>query len=214
MDFHYYEPSAGHRLHHNPLNSIIAPRPIGWISTRSKSGGYNLAPYSFFNAFHYAPPILGFASTGWKDTVQNVLDTGEFVWNLVTEELGDQMSKTSEEVPSGVDEFELAGLTPIASEKIAAPRVAESRAAMECKLVEVNQLHDSQGAKLESWMVFGEVVGVHIDKSLLKDGAYQTALARPLLRCGGLQDYAVLSPEWIVQIKRLADPKKRDSHGC
>jgi flavin reductase (DIM6/NTAB) family NADH-FMN oxidoreductase RutF len=214
MDFHFYEPAAGHRLHHNPLNSIIAPRPIGWISTRNKAGGFNLAPYSFFNAFHYDPPILGFASTGWKDTVQNVLDTGEFVWNLVTAELGEKMSKTSQEVAHGVDEFALAGLTPIAAAKVDAPRVAESRAAMECKLVEVMQLRNARGDKVQSWMVFGEVVGVHIDQALLKDGVYQTALARPLLRCGGLRDYALLSPGWVVQIDRAADPKRSDSHGA
>jgi len=85
---------------------------------------------------------------------------------------------------------------------------------MECKLVEVTQLRNARGEKLESWMVFGEVVGVHIDKALLKDGVYQTALAHPLMRCGGLQDYAVLSPAWMVQIFRRADPKRRDSHGA
>jgi flavin reductase (DIM6/NTAB) family NADH-FMN oxidoreductase RutF len=214
MKFHFYEPAAGHRLSHNPLNSIIAPRPIGWISTRSKAGGFNLAPYSFFNALHYDPPILGFASTGWKDTVQNVKDTGEFVWNLVTAELGEQMSKSSDEVPPEVDEFKLAGLTPIAAAKVSAPRVAESRVSMECKLVEVVQLRTARGENVQSWMVLGEVVGVHIDEGLLKDGVYQTALARPLLRCGGLRDYAVLSPEWVVQIDRAIDPKRNDSHGA
>ena len=94
-NIHYYEPSKGHGLRHNPFNAIIAPRPIGWISSRNAKGQLNLAPYSFFNAFNYDPPILGFASISWKDSVQNVLETREFVWNLVTRELGEQMNKTA-----------------------------------------------------------------------------------------------------------------------
>jgi len=213
MEFHFYEPAAGHGLRHNPLSAIIAPRPIGWISTRNKEGGFNLAPYSFFNAFNYAPPIIGFASTGWKDSVQNAVDTGEFVWNLVSEELGEQMNMTSEPVARGVDEFKLAGLTAIASNKVSAPRVAESRASMECKVVDVVQFRNTRGEQLPGWLVLGEVVGVHIDHDLLKDGVYQTAQARPLMRCGGLNDYALLSPEWMVQIQRAPDEALRDSHG-
>lgn len=213
MEFHFYEPAAGHGLRHNPLSAIIAPRPIGWISTRNKEGGFNLAPYSFFNAFNYAPPIIGFASTGWKDSVQNAVDTGEFVWNLVSEELGEQMNMTSEPVARGVDEFKLAGLTAIASNKVSAPRVAESRASMECKVVDVVQFRNTCGEQLPGWLVLGEVVGVHIDHDLLKDGVYQTAQARPLMRCGGLNDYALLSPEWMVQIQRAPDEALRDSHG-
>ncbi|CAN7695025.1 flavin reductase family protein [Variovorax paradoxus] len=213
MEFHFYEPSAGHGLRHNPLNSIIAPRPIGWISTRSKEGGFNLAPYSFFNTFHYDPPILGFASTGWKDTAQNAVETGEFVWNLVSEDLGEQMNMTSQPVARGVDEFKLAGLTAIAANKVSAPRVAESRASMECKVVDVVQFRNTRGEQLPGWLVLGEVVGVHIDHDLLKDGVYQTALARPLMRCGGLSDYALLSQEWMVEIHRAPDEALRDSHG-
>jgi flavin reductase (DIM6/NTAB) family NADH-FMN oxidoreductase RutF len=213
MDIHFYEPAAGHRLRHNPLNSIIAPRPIGWISTRSKEGRFNLAPYSFFNTFNYDPPILGFASTGWKDTVQNAVDTGEFVWNLVTHELAERMNITSETVPGNVDEFELAGLTAIAAKTVGAPRVAESRASMECKVVDVIQLRNTRRDFLPAWLVLGEVVGVHIDQALLKDGVYQTAQARPLMRCGGLDDYAVLSPEWMVQVHRTPSDALRDSHG-
>src|SRR5690242_4148159 len=92
-NIHYYEPSKGHGLRHNPFNAIIAPRPIGWISSRNAKGQLNLAPYSFFNGFNYDPPILGFASISWKDSVQNVSETREFVWNLVTRELGEQMNR-------------------------------------------------------------------------------------------------------------------------
>lgn len=211
MEFHFYEPAAGHRLRHNPLNAIIAPRPIGWISTRSKAGVFNLAPYSFFNTFNYDPPILGFASTGWKHTVQNAKETGEFVWNLVSGELGERMNMTSESI--GGDEFEFAGLTAIAANVVSVPRVAESRAAMECRVVDIIRLRNARQAPLDAWLVIGEVVGVHIDQALLKDGVYQTAWARPLMRCGGLSDYAVLSPESMVQIHRAPSDSLHDSHG-
>ena len=88
-DWHTYEPSAGHRLAHDPLNAIVAPRPIGWISTLSANGVANLAPYSFFNLFNYTPPLIGFSSMGWKDSVANIAATGEFVWNLVSRDLGE-----------------------------------------------------------------------------------------------------------------------------
>ncbi|MBI2772438.1 MAG: flavin reductase family protein [Burkholderiales bacterium] len=211
--FHFYEPAAGHGLRHNPLNAIIAPRPIGWISTRDTQGRFNLAPYSFFNAFHYTPPIIGFAGTSWKHTIQNAAETGEFVWNLVTQELASRMSMTSTEAERGIDEFELAGLTPVAGRKVGAPRVAESRVCMECKVASVTQLNDACGNRLGGWMVFGEVVAVHIDQALLKDGIYQTALARPLLRCGGLDDYAVLTEECMVKVARPAGPHDPDTHG-
>ena len=122
-DAYYYEPSDGHGLAHDPFNSIIGPRPIGWISSLDPDGHRNLAPYSFFNAFNYSPPIIGFASIGWKDSVANIQDTGEFVWNLATEPLSRAMNMTSSAVPRGEDEFELAGLTPAASRKVRAPRV-------------------------------------------------------------------------------------------
>src|SRR5690606_17621082 len=83
-DFHFYEPASGHGLRHDPFNAIVGPRPIGWISSRDKNGLVNLAPYSFFNAFNYVPPIVGFCSLGWKDSVSNIAETGEFVWNLAT----------------------------------------------------------------------------------------------------------------------------------
>src|SRR5258708_2409706 len=125
---HYYEPSQGHGLKYNPFNAIIAPRPIGWISSRDAKGQLNLAPYSFFNAFNYDPPILGFASISWKDSVRNASETGEFVWNLATKELAEQMNRTSLPVPDDVDEFQLAGLTAAPSKHVDVPRVLESRA--------------------------------------------------------------------------------------
>ncbi len=213
MNFHSYRPSEGHGLAYNPLNSIIAPRPIGWISTRDTLGRNNLAPYSFFNAFHYTPPIIGFAGTDWKHTVQNAAETKEFAWNLVTEELAEAMNITSASVDRGVDEFELANLTAMPSTLITAPRVAESRVSMECRVIDVRQFHDMDGNTLQGWMVFGQVVAVHIDQRLIENGIYQTARARPILRCGGLHDYAKLTEDWIVKIQRAAGDHNTATHG-
>ena len=131
---HFYEPAQGHGLPHDPFNAIVGPRPIGWISSRSSEGSLNLAPYSFFNGFNYTPPIVGFASVGWKDSVENIQATGEFVWNLATRPLAEAMNASSAAVGPEVDEFALAGLTPAASRLVAAPRVAESPVSFECKL--------------------------------------------------------------------------------
>src|SRR5271154_2515248 len=125
-DRHFYEPAQGHRLLHDPLNSILAPRPIGWVSTRGQGGSINLAPYSFFNAFNSKPPIVGFSSIGAKDSLKNAQDTGEFVWNLATRDIAERMNATSASVAYGVDEFRIAGLTPIPSRLVSVPRVAES----------------------------------------------------------------------------------------
>lgn len=188
-DWHVYEPANGHGLAHDPFNAIIGPRPIGWISSRSAEGGLNLAPYSFFNAFSYKPPIIGFASNGWKDSVTNIQATGAFVWNLVTAGLAERMNQTSAAVGPEVDEFALAGLTPAPSLVVAVPRVAESPVSFECKLTEIHRLKGADGTPADTWMSFGEVVAVHIDKALLRDGVYVTAAARPIVRGGGAGDY-------------------------
>ena len=156
--FHSYEPRQGHRLPHDPLNMIVAPRPIGWISTRSASGGLNLAPYSFFNAFNYKPPIIGFSSIGYKDSVRNVEQTREFAWNLVTLSLAEAMNQTSAPLPPEASEFDFAGLTPLPSKLISAPRVAESPVSFECQCTQIVQLVTADGHKIPTWLVLGEVV--------------------------------------------------------
>jgi flavin reductase (DIM6/NTAB) family NADH-FMN oxidoreductase RutF len=186
---YYYEPAAGHGLPHDPLNAIIGPRPIGWISSVSEQGLRNLAPYSFFNCFNYRPPIIGFASSGWKDSVQNILETKEFVWNLTTRELAEQMNETSATLPRGEDEFVRAGLTATPGRKVKASLVAESPVNFECRLSQCIQLTSADGVAVDTWLVLGEVVAVHIDEALLKDGIYQTAQAKPVLRAGGPSAY-------------------------
>lgn len=186
---YFYQPSQGHGLPHDPLNAIIGPRPIGWIASQDAQGKANLAPYSFFNCFNYRPPIIGFASSGWKDSVRNIVETKEFVWNLTTLPLARQMNETSATLPHGENEFLRAGLTPAASRLVSAPRVAESPVNFECRLSQYIQLTGADGTAVDTWLVLGEVVAVHIDESLLEDGIYQTAKAQPVLRAGGPSAY-------------------------
>lgn len=201
-DIHFYEPSAGHGLAHDPFNALVAPRPIGWISSRSRDGVLNLAPYSFFNAFNYRPPLVGFASIGYKDSVRNIEETGEFGWNLATRPLADAMNQSCAAVGPEVDEFQLAGLTPEPSRVIGVPRVKETPVSFECRLSQILRLAGADGTETDTWMVFGEVVGVHIARHLLKDGVYQTAAAEPILRGGGPADYFGISPDTFFQMYR------------
>lgn len=201
-DIHFYEPSSGHGLAHDPFNALVAPRPIGWISSRSRDGVLNLAPYSFFNAFNYKPPLVGFASIGYKDSVRNIEETGEFGWNLATRPLADAMNQSCAAVGPEVDEFQLAGLTPEPSRVISVPRVKETPVSFECRLSQILRLTGADGTETDTWMVFGEVVGVHIARHLLKDGVYQTAAAEPILRGGGPADYFGISPDTFFQMYR------------
>ena len=201
-DFHFYEPANGHGLPHDPFNAMVGPRPIGWISSQSAAGVRNLAPYSFFNGFNYTPPIVGFASIGAKDSLNNIRETREFGWNLATRPLAEQMNASCAAVPPDVDEFELAGLTPVASRCIAAPRVAESPVSFECRLTQIVQLEDVDGARVQSWLVLGQVVGVHIARHLLVDGLYDTAAAEPILRGGGPADYFTVTRDNLFRMFR------------
>lgn len=168
----------------------------------SEGGVANLAPYSFFNAFNYVPPIIGFSTIGWKDTVANVAATGEFCWNLATQALAQAMNLSCAAAPPEVDEFEVAGLTRAPALRVKAPRVLESPVNFECRLSQLIQLQGADGAKVETWLVLGEVVAVHIDQALITDGVYQTARARPILRAGRLGDYAVVTPEAMFEMRR------------
>ncbi len=200
--FHSYRPADGHRLPHDPFNAIIGPRPIGWISSCDGEGTLNLAPYSFFNAFNYHPPLIGFSSTSWKDTVQNIQETGEFVWNLATKDLAQQMNATAAHVASDVNEFNVAGLTAVPGKLVNVPRVAESPVAFECKLSQIIQLQGADGKKAQAWLTLGEVVAVHIDKAFIKDGVYQTGLAHPIVRAGRRGDYFEIKPENMFEMIR------------
>jgi len=199
---HFYEPKNGHGLPHDPFNAIVGPRPIGWVSTRSNDGVLNLAPYSFFNAFNYIPPIVGFSSTGPKDSLRNVQENGMFVWNLVTRPLAEAMNQTCAPVGPEVNEFELAGLATAPSRVVDVPRVADSPVSFECRSTQIIQLEGLDKQKLPTWLVLGEVVGVHIANHLLKDGIYDTAHAGHILRGGGPADYFTIGPEQLFKMWR------------
>ena len=201
-EWHSYEPASGHRLPHDPLNAIVAPRPIGWVSTLSAEGVPNLAPYSFFNLFNYSPPLIGFSSMGWKDSVANIAATGEFVWNLVSRDLGEAMNATAANVAADVDEFALAGLETLASLHVKPPRVAASRAQFECKVTQIVRLETKEERELDQWLVLGEAVAIHIDPAMLEDGVYQTARGEPILRGGGPADYFAITEESLFKMRR------------
>jgi flavin reductase (DIM6/NTAB) family NADH-FMN oxidoreductase RutF len=198
----FYEPALGHGLAHDPFNAIVGPRPIGWVSTQGADGSVNLAPYSFFNAFSYKPPIIGFSSAGEKNSLRNARETGEFVWNFTTRALAEQMNTSSAMVPYGMDEFELAGLEKAQSRLVAPPRVAASPVNFECKVADIIRLKGYKGDMAENWLVLGEVVGVHINASLLKDGVFDTFGAEIVLRAGGPSAYAAITPESRFDMKR------------
>ena len=201
-DYHFYRPDDGHRLAHSPLNAIVAPRPIGWISTIGQDGTRNLAPYSFFNLINYDPPLITFASSGWKDTVANIEATGEFVWNLATRAQAEAMNATSASVEAGVDEFTLAKLDTLPSSIVKPPRVAGSPVHFECKMTQLIRLEDRHGEELDQWLVVGEAVGIHIDPAMLEDGVYQTARPVPIMRGGGPADYFAITEDALFKMKR------------
>jgi flavin reductase (DIM6/NTAB) family NADH-FMN oxidoreductase RutF len=204
IDWHFYEPANGHGLPHDPLNAIVAPRPIGWISTVSPAGVRNLAPYSFFNVLNYRPPLIGFSSMGRKDSLTNAEATGEFVWNLATAALAVPMNASSATLPPEVDEFDHAGLAALPSRLVRPDRVADSPVTFECRVTQIVQLQTKEQRALDQWLVIGEAVGIHIHKSMLHDGVYQTARAEPILRGGGPADYFQIREDALFKMGRPA----------
>jgi len=187
----FYETGENkHGLPHDPFKALIAPRPIGWISSLDPGGVVNLAPYSFFNAVSDCPHYVMFSSRGRKDSVRNIEATGEFVCSLATYELKDQMNKTSAMVGPEIDEMALAGLTPAPCKLVKPPRVAESPAAFECKYYKTLSLPGLDGAE-GNLVVVGEVIGIHIDDAAIADGRVDSARLRPIARLGYM-DYAVV----------------------
>lgn len=182
----FYEPSKGHGLPHDPFKALVSPRPIGWISTQAKDGSLNLAPYSFFNALGTNPHLVMFCSEGAKDSYTNALETGEFVANLVSSDLIEQMNASSVDAPHGVSEFDYAGLTPEPSRLVRPPRVREAHAALECKVTEILRPKDLNGDPTNRYMIIGQVVGVYISDDALTDGMFDVVKAGNVARLGYL----------------------------
>ncbi len=191
----FYRPGIDdHGLPHNPFKAMVSPRPIGWISSRDAQGQVNLAPYSFFNALADDPPMVMFSNTGTKpdqpfakDSVANIRATGEFVTNIVGMHMRDAMNASSGPYEAGQDEFEIAGLEKVASELVAPPRVAGAPGAFECKLWKIVELPGAANV-----MVIGQVIGVHIDPAILRDGIFDVLRYNPLARLG-YRDYAAVT---------------------
>jgi flavin reductase (DIM6/NTAB) family NADH-FMN oxidoreductase RutF len=199
----FYETAGNkHGLKHDPFKALVVPRPIGWISTISKAGICNIAPYSFFNAVGEKPTYVMFSSAGPKDSLLNIEETGEFVCSLATWDLRYNMNITSAAVPRGVDEFPIGDLTAAASHLVKPPRVKESPAAFECVHWKTIDLPPAvPGGKSGNSVVFGKVVGVYIEDSFVKDGMVDTGAMRPVARLGYM-DYAVVTPETVFTINR------------
>jgi flavin reductase (DIM6/NTAB) family NADH-FMN oxidoreductase RutF len=196
-----------HGLPHDPFKAIVTPRPIGWISTRSKEGSVNLSPYSYFNAIADRPKLVMFSSAGMKDSATFAIESGEFVANLATRSLAAAVNRSSAPAPRGTSEFAIAGLTEADCVLVAAPRVAESPAVLECKVTEWFWPKGLDGEPSSNVMVIGEVVGIHLDESILTDGMIDPALSQPLARLGYL-DYA--TTDGVFQMTRPHRPDASD----
>ena len=197
----FYEPDKRDTrlLPHDPFKAIVAPRPIGWISSIDVNGSVNLAPYSFFNGINSKPNLVMFASEGQKDSVSFIAQTREFVCNLATWDLREKMNDTSAPVARGVNEMVRAGLTPAPSRIVKPPRVAASPCALECKLLQLIPIGDVGGKPVDCHVVLGQVVGVHIDDRFIVGGRLDTAAMRPVARCG-YDEYATV--ESVFSMRR------------
>ena len=197
-------------LNFNPFKAVVAPRPIGWVTTMDRNGVVNLAPYSFFNAVSSDPPMVFYGANGThgadggeKDSLRNVRETGEFVCNLVTWDLRHQMNDSAAAAPHGVDEMDATGLAKLPSRLVKPPRVAASPAHMECKLHQLLELPVDPVSGKRNVMVIGLVVAIHIDDAFIVNGRFDTVRARPVSRLGYL-DYAVVNESF--EIKRPTWP--------
>jgi flavin reductase (DIM6/NTAB) family NADH-FMN oxidoreductase RutF len=196
----FYEPDRSDKrlLPHDPFKAIVAPRPIGWITSISLKGEVNCAPYSYFNGINSRPNLVMFASEGKKDSVSFIKETGEFVCNLATWELREAMNATSAPMPRGINEMIRAGLEPAPSSIVKPPRVKASPGALECKAIKIVSIDNVDGQPLDCHVVMGHVVGVHIDDRFIKDGILDTAAMQPIARCG-YDQYAVVERVFAMQ---------------
>jgi flavin reductase (DIM6/NTAB) family NADH-FMN oxidoreductase RutF len=189
-----------HGLKHDPFKALVAPRPIGWVSTVDQDGVLNLAPYSFFNAVSDRPHYVMFVSAKRKDSLRNIEANGEFTCSISTMDMRDGMNVSSAPVDALADEFALANLETASSYFVKPPRVARAPASLECRHWKTVELPDVNGDD-GHFIIIGEVVGIFIDDGVIKDGIVDTAAMRPLARMGYM-DYAVITPETTFTLGR------------
>lgn len=180
----YTTDTNAHGLRHDPFKAIVAPRPIGWIGTKGRDGSLNLSPYSFFNIVSDTPKIVMFSSSGRKDSLRNAEETGVFTASLASRHLAEQVNASSVSVPYGRDEFEIAGLSPKMGCLIDAPYVEEAYTALECRVTEIIQPRTIEAGHADAYMVFGQVVGIHIREEIIRDGRIDMSIMRPIARMG------------------------------
>ena len=190
-----------HGLPFDPFKAIVAPRPIGWITSVSAAGEVNLAPYSWFNGVSSAPPMVMFSSELRKDSLTFIEETGEFVCNFATFELREQVNLSAAPFPRGVNEMEQCGLAAAPSRLVRPPRVAASPCALECRWLRTVALADIDGREIDRHVVFGQVIGVYIDERFIRDGRLDTAALQPIMRAG-YDDYFGLSAAGRFAMKR------------
>ena len=205
----FYDPrTEGHGLPHSPWMALISPRPIAWISTVSSKGVCNLAPYSAFNTICSNPPFVMFSSDGMKDTLRNIQDTGVFCVNIPGEGLKDALNDSCPPFDPDVDEFDMAGVAATPCENIPCPRVAEAPVSIECTLNQITKLEPKSDVPCQNQVVFGEVVGIHISESVLRDGLVATDLLRPLARMG-YRDYCAVTESFEMIRPSVADVEEK-----
>lgn len=203
----YYDPRREkHGFKHNPMTALVVPRPIGWISTVSRAGVVNLAPYSFFNVVSGAPPFIMFASKPRKDSQRNAEETGEFVYNMATYALRDAVNLSSTEWGAAISEPERIGLEMAPCRAVKPPRVARSPVALECKYFKTVELVSADGTKNQSSLIIGEVVGIHIDESVIVNGHIDVTRMQPLARLGYM-DYCAVNELFAIQRPAQPDPE-------
>ena len=185
----YATDTNAHGLKHDPFKAIVAPRPIGWIGTKGRDGSINLSPYSFFNIVSDSPKIVMFSSSGRKDSLRNAEESGVFTASLASRHLAEKVNASSVAVPYGTDEFGIAGLSPVMGQLVDAPYVSEAYTALECRVTQILQPDTLEGGKAHAFMVFGQVVGIHIDEAVILDGRIDMTRLHPIARMG-YRDYS------------------------
>ncbi len=196
--FYEYDKRDTALLPHDPFKAIVAPRPIGWVTSISLKNEVNLAPYSYFNGVCSRPNLVMFASEGRKDSVTFISETREFVCSLATWDLREQMNATSAPLPRGINEMQRAGLESAPSRLVKPPRVKTSPCALECRLIKIVAMETADGTPVDCHVVFGQVIGVHIDDRFIKNGVLDTAAMKPIARCG-YDEYTVVGSVFSMQ---------------